>query len=225
MSVHTKASTRADERSGERVQSVLAYLVMKPWFWLAVIAFPFGWPIYLAVSNKAPDPLPIVGRLPAIAATDERGGSFDTKEIGERAWVMNFVTASDPASRASLESLQRVQRRSAKLGPVFGMVTWVLDPDGDAQAVSTYAKQFKPSPLTWRFVPHATAEVFGAAGSAVSTRVGGPLSEADQAKLRRGNTLFLVDPQSRLRGIYDASDVDSVTLMLHDAGLIINRGY
>jgi protein SCO1/2 len=198
---------------------------MKPWFWLAVMAFPFGWPIYLAVSNKAPDPLPIVGSLPALSVTDARGGTFDTKEIGERAWVMHFVTIGDAASAASLKSMERVQYHAKNLGPVFGIISWVLDPDATADSVLTYAKEFRPSPLAWRFVPKTPADVLDAAASAVSKRVGGPLSAEDQAKLRRGNTLFLVDPQSRLRGIYDGSDPESVKQLLHDAGLVINRGY
>jgi hypothetical protein len=210
---------------GSRIQSVLAFLVMKPWFWLAVVAFPFGWPIYLAVSNKAPDPLPIVGALPTLSVTDERGGSFNTKEIAERAWVMHFVTIGDAASAASLKSMEGVQYHGKILGPVFGIISWVLDADAAPEAVLTYEKQFRPSPITWRFVPRTPADVLDAVRDALSKRIGGPLSEADQAKLQRGNTVFLVDPQSRMRGIYDVSDEASVKQLLHDAGLIINRGY
>jgi hypothetical protein len=210
---------------GSRAQSMLAFLVMKPWFWLAVVAFPFGWPIYLAVSNKAPDPLPVVGALPALSVTDERGAGFNTKEIAERAWVMHFVTINDPASAASLKSMEGVQYHGKNLGPVFGIISWVLDADAAPEAVSTYEKQFRPSPITWRFVPKTPAAVLDAVRDALSKRIGGLLSEADQAKLQRGNTIFLIDPQSRLRGIYDISDEASVKQLLHDAGLIINRGY
>ena len=91
--------------------------------------------------------------------------------------------------------------------------------------MSAYAAKRPISPRMWWFVPATPLEVLRSFKDTVARSVGGPLSAADDRKLASGNTLFLVDPTSRIRGIYDASDEESVDRLLHDAGLLINRGY
>ena len=36
---------------GGKVQAAVAALVGRGWFWIVVVAIPFSWPIYLAVTG------------------------------------------------------------------------------------------------------------------------------------------------------------------------------
>jgi len=210
--------------AGARLQAVIAGLVGRPWFWIAVISVPFGWPIYLSLTNKTPLPIPVVGNLASFSTKDQNGKPLASADLEHRAWVMNFAALDDPATDASIKSLEKVQYRARNLGQTFGLITWVLDGSVPGR-VADYVKQRPISPRMWWFVPETPPEVASSARDAIAKAVGGPLSPSDEKKLATGNTLFLVDPASRLRGIYDASDPDSLDKLLHDAGLIINRGY
>jgi hypothetical protein len=210
---------------GDRLQSWIARLVGNPWFWIAAIAVPFSWPIFLSLTSGAPAPIPILGRLPEFAAADQLGRPLGNDELKARTWVMDFAALDEPATEASIAALERVQYRARNLGQTFGIITWVLDGDGDRSRVAGYVKTRPISPRMWRFVPATPPAVSSAAKEAIAKMVGGPLSGVDETRFGAGNTLFLVDSESRLRGIYDASDTASIDKLLHDAGLVINRGY
>jgi hypothetical protein len=212
-------------QSGARLQSVIAGLVGRPWFWIIAVAIPFSWPIYLAMTNRTPAAIPIVGTLAEFSVKDQQGHVFGKDELERRAWVMNLAALDDPAVEGSTAALEKVQYRGRNLGQTFGIVTWVIDGDGAVDRVAGYVKKRPISPRIWWFVPSTPPAVADSFEEAIAKGVGGPLSETDRKKLVSGNTLFLVDSMSRLRGIYDASDEESVDRLLHDAGLLINRGY
>jgi hypothetical protein len=189
---------------------------------------------------------------------DQQGRVFGKAELEHRAWVMDLAALDDPAVEGSVKALEKVQYRARNLGQTFGIVTWVIDGAGDVDRVATYVKKHPISPRMWWFVPETPAEVVGSFNEILSRAIGGPLSDTDRKKLTSGDTLFLVDSASRVRGIYeiggplsdtdrkkltsgdtlflvdsasrargiyDASDEESVDKLLHDAGLLINRGY
>ena len=210
---------------GSRFQAALAALVGKRWFWVVAVAIPFSWPIYFSLTHRPPAPVPTLGTLAAFSVKDQQGHVFGKAEVERRAWVMDLAALDDPAVEGSVKALEKVQYRARNLGQTFGIVTWVIDGAGDVDRVAAFVKKRPISPRMWSFVPATPVEVVGSFNEALSRSIGGPLSDTDKKKLTSGETLFLVDSASRLRGIYSASDEESVDRLLHDAGLLINRGY
>ena len=212
-------------RTGTRIQALVGAMVGRPWFWMVAVAIPFSWPIYLALTTGVPAPIPVLGQLPDVSVKAQNGRSLDRGDLAQRAWVMNFATLNEPATDGSVKALEKVQYRARNLGQTFGLITWVLDGNGAVERVADYVSKRPISPRMWWFIPTTPPEVLAAMREAVAHSVGGPLSVNDEKRFGSGNTLFLIDPRGRLRGIYDASDQDSLDKLLHDAGLIINRGY
>ncbi|HTV22333.1 MAG TPA: hypothetical protein VMG12_26780, partial [Polyangiaceae bacterium] len=115
--------------------------------------------------------------------------------------------------RRLLQALDELRRRTRNLGDAMRLVTFSADPDRttDAQLLelaATYRARRGP----WRFasgVPERVREIladFGVAEGESSTRVA------------------LVDENSMIRGYYDLSDGDALSLLLRDVSLLVARG-
>jgi protein SCO1/2 len=210
--------------TGARLQSVAARCVASPLFWILLVGFIFAGPLVRAFRATPPPPVPVIGAVPEFQLVDQSGQPFGSAELRGKVWVFNLISTRDPASAASTEKMGKVQYRARNLGNEFGLVTFSAEPDGTPSDLATFVKGYKVSPRMWRFLGGVPPELDRAATSAVQRRFGFPPDRAALTALFTGNTLLLVDATLKIRGAYDASNPDSLDSLMHDAGLLLNRG-
>jgi cytochrome oxidase Cu insertion factor (SCO1/SenC/PrrC family) len=198
--------------------------VGSPLFWIAFVGLIFAGPLVRAFRAKPPPPVPVIGAAPEFRLVDQGEQPYGSAELHGKVWIFNLISTRDPASAASTEKMAKVQYRARNLGNEFGLVTFSAEPDGAPSDLATFVKGYKVSPRMWKFLNGVPPEVDQAARSALQRRTGFPLDRVSLAALFSGNTLFLVDAAMKIRGAYDASDPDSLDTLMHDAGLLLNRG-
>lgn len=154
----------------------------------------------LAHEAKEDARLPVVGRAPGFALTDQDGARLSLEDLRGKVAVVTFIYASCadtcPLLTAKMASLQRPL--AADFGPRVRFVSITVDPEVDTPAVLRgYAKAHGANPVGWSFLtgsPPAIDKVIRAYG-AYARRAG------------RGSVdhLFLtslVDRQGRIRVQY-----------------------
>jgi cytochrome oxidase Cu insertion factor (SCO1/SenC/PrrC family) len=210
--------------TGARLQSVAARLVGSALFWVTLVGFIFAGPLVRAFRAKPPPPVPVIGAVPEFHLVDQGGQDFGSAQLLGKVWVFNIISTRDPASASSTEKMGKVQYRARNLGNDFALVTFSAEPDGTPSDLATFVKGYKVSPRMWHFLAGVPVDVDRAATSAVERRFGFPPDRASLTALFTGNTLILVDATLKIRGVYDASITDSMDSLMHDAGLLLNRG-
>lgn len=213
------------EAFGARLQDVIAHLVGKPWFWVALLSVPFGWPIWLAVRAPTIPSLPVLGQVANFELNDQEGRAVNLAALSGKAWAANFLSsADDPEDQIAGDGMGEIQYRSRNLGQEFAQVTFVLGPSGTKEALQAYAQRHHVSPRSWHLLSQSPAALEQIGGQALAQQQGGPLSEADNKKLAHGALVILVDQRGGIRGTYEGSLVQGRDNLLHDIALLVNRG-
>jgi cytochrome oxidase Cu insertion factor (SCO1/SenC/PrrC family) len=210
--------------TGTRLQGVAARCVGSPLFWIVFVGLIFAGPLVRAFRAKPPPPVPVIGMVPEFSLTDQGGQQYGSEALHGKVWVFNLISTRDPASAGSTEKMGLVQYRARNLGNEFGLVTFSAEPDGAPSDLATFVKGYKVSPRMWKFLAGVPPPVDRAARQAVEHRFGFPPDRVALAALFSGNTLLLVDASMKIRGVYDASSPDGLDSLMHDAGLLLNRG-
>ncbi|MBI5516164.1 MAG: SCO family protein [Deltaproteobacteria bacterium] len=202
-----------DERVGHpravNASRVLRRAQVVAWV-LVLLALPVAW--WLRVHARPP--APVLGALPELQLTDDRGRPFTLASLRGRVWVADFIFTSCPSSCPRLTAyLRRVQDRTRRHGDAVGLVSFSVDPEVDTpERLRGYAARHGADPARWRFVT-------GDLGMMQRTVVHGfkihmeaaphpsqrtqPLGIMDIA---HGNQLVLLDRHARLRGYFHADD-------------------
>ena len=175
-----------------------ARIVGRPLFWVAFVGALFAAPLVRGLRNpNAPPPPPVLGPFPAFAAQDDRGEPFGTAQLGGHAFIANLLCVRcSPDGALAAEQMRTLQHRARNLGDALLLVSF--SPDGDTAALTAVRKQ-KPASHRWILVAGAPEPV--------------------RALFPAGRGLVLVDARYRVRGRYEASEVDRA---LRDASLMLD---
>ena len=178
-----------------------------PLFWVFAVIFMAAYPIFLAVQTRLPPVLPVVAPMPAF-----EGGA----EVAGRVFVADLFGLACPSRCQDRQKLMfELQHKGRNLGPSFRLVSFVTDGKGRRPEIDAHARSLRASPRMWLFVEGAPDALVDVATRAL----------VDPSGLLEGRWILLVDPQTRIRAIYDADEPEVVKRILVDAGLIVNRGH
>lgn len=166
----------------------------------------------VAMAQTTPSHLADIGPAPAVALTDQQGRSFALQSLRGKAVVVSFVfttcSGTCPATTANLAQAQKVLQREGLWGEAVEFVSITLDPANDTpEVLARYARNHGADPERWHFLTGEPARV---------ERV---LASWDmwarrnaQGVLDHPSRIFLVDPQGRIREIYNLETFSTRTL-------------
>jgi protein SCO1/2 len=215
------AAAGAEARAAR--EPLVARLVGRPAFWIALVGGLFAWPIAWTVATPLPPPLPVIRAVPPFALVDQDGRPFGSAELAGHVWLASVVfTRCATVCPATTRVVARIQARTRNLEPVFHVVTFTADPAFDTpERLAAYARAARASPRMWTFVTGPIAEVRAAVVGGLRVSVDGAAG-AGPGALSHGTTLLLVDGLGRIRASYDPVDADVVDRVVRDAGLLVN---
>ncbi len=214
---------------GQRAQALAAKAAGNLWFWLAWILFLMVGAIVGTIFRDAPERLPILSEVDNFRLVDQNERPYGSAELRGRVWVASLTcTECQYGDPAFMKQLYQVQHRTRGLAQAFRIVTFTLDPDQDSPAdLKAWAATHRASLSRWVFLTgepdlarQAVTEVFG-------TLL--PRGKPGQKRLKafdskRGWVLALVDQRMRVRGYYDVRVEEDIQDLIHDLGLVANRG-
>jgi protein SCO1/2 len=215
------------DRLGDRFQEVVARLVARPLFWLALLALPAAWPVIWSLRTPVPPALPVLATLPEFRLTDQAGRPFGSRELEGRTWVASFIfTRCTTICPGITARMTRIQDRTRNLGSAFHLVSFSVDPEFDTpERLAAYARAHRASPRLWSFLTGPEAEVKEAVVQGLKIAVGREQSDDGRFEgIFHGSHLVLIDQRGRVRGYYDSDDPGVVDRVVRDAGLLANRG-
>ena len=210
----------------DRLQNWVARLVGSPLFWAVLILGIMSLSIIRAVGVELPGPLPMLGKLPEFQLLDQHEQSFGTSELDGKVWVANFIFTRCPTiCPAFSEKMGEIQHRTRGLGSNFHLVSFSVDPDYDTpERLMAYAKRFRASPATWRFLTGSMDTVKSTIVKGLKISMGNEGPEGTFEGIFHGSHFVVVDQKGQIRSYIDSNDDDAVDRVVKAAGLVANRG-
>jgi protein SCO1/2 len=166
-----------------------------------------------------PGPLPVLGKVPAFALTDQAGSGFDSHALDHKVWIANFVFTRCPTICPTFTAkMASIQKGTEPLGDEVQLVSFTVDPEFDtAPKLAEYAKLHQAGPR-WTFLtgqrPELEAVVVKGMMQAMVKGDGSLMS------IGHGSYFVLVDRQQSIRGFYRFSDEGSVEQVVRDAAAL-----
>lgn len=209
----------------------LKWLLSRPLFWVVFVLVGFALPIGITVSRAmrrtGPPPLAIYAQVPDFTYTDQHGEPYGVANLKGKVWTANFIFTRCPSICPLVTAKMRdVQHRSRALGDGFHMVSFTVDPDYDTPAVlAEYAQKNKASRTRWTFVTGPFDQLRKTVEQGLKISMGRDSANEALPSITHGTHFVLVDKDMRIRGFYDSDSDEAMSRLLHDAGLLMNRGF
>ncbi len=204
-----------------RLGALTSRLVGRPASWLALVLAIASWPVIWAIRTPLPPPLPVIAAVPRFELLDQAGRRFGSDELQGRVWLASFIfTRCDTVCPAITARMARIQGRTRNLAPAFHLVSFSVDPGYDTPGrMSSYARLHRASPRMWSFLTGRVEDVRAAVESGLKIAM-----DPGAGDVSHGTHLVLVDGSGRVRRYYDPEAQDLVDRVVHDVGLLVNRG-
>ena len=183
----------------------------------------------LAVSARraraSPAELPVLGRVPAFAMTDQHGDTVSDQTLRGQVLVVDFFyatcTTSCPLLTGKMLRLQKAfAGREAQLGrplPVH-LVSITLDPDSDTpEVLRGYAESTGADSDRWSFLSGRSQDLDRIVVHGFKTSFERADPSAGIGAIMHGEWLVLVDATGSLRGFYAANDPERMQALVTDA--------
>jgi protein SCO1 len=195
-------------------------------FWGMIVAVGLLVPIVTRVWRPAPQPLPVLGTLPAFTLVDQEGRPSGSADLRGHVWVASFIFTRCPTiCPVIVSTLGRIQHRARGIEHGFRIVSFSVDPQYDTpERLAAYASQHRASPRMWKFLTGPLGSVQETVVGGLKIAMGDIDGQQDFASIMHGTHFVLVDQQGRIRGYYDSSAADVVDRVLADAAMLVNRG-
>lgn len=130
-----------------------------------------------------------------------------------------FYTRCTSGCEASNRAMNRAYERFNK-NPLLHFISISLDPARDTpEALTAYSKQFNALPGKWDFLRGSQAEVFQLVRK--DFLLDAVIDTGSKGDILHSSTIVLLDPQKRIRGLYDPSRKESVDLLIDETKVLI----
>ncbi|MHC5212196.1 MAG: hypothetical protein ACYTG2_15875 [Planctomycetota bacterium] len=183
-----------------------AGLLVRPWFWVAIVALGFAIPLLKSIGRELPPPLPGQdGPALVLSLHDESGALRQLDELRGRIVIVTALSLANATEReATFDSLRVLQKRLRGLTPVLGWA--VLCPGGSAAELAALLDAKKA-----RRPYHLYLLDEGGAGmDRLCAESGSPSAR-----------LLLLDRHGRARGTYGDGE-DEIDRLVAHAGELAN---
>jgi protein SCO1/2 len=175
---------------------------MKFWVVLAIAGA-------LAACARRPA-LEVLGDIPHFDLTAQNGQPFDSRTLGGKIWVADFIYTTCPGPCPRMTSQMHEVQDALSQEPDVRLVSFSIDPANDTPPVlAAYAKVHGASPAIWYFLtgPISTLQVL----DRDAFKLGGI-----DGTLQHSTRFVLVDRLGRIRGYYDTSEASSIQKVISD---------
>jgi cytochrome oxidase Cu insertion factor (SCO1/SenC/PrrC family) len=181
-------------------------------------------PIFLKAGDAAfrgltgPEPLPVLGTVPAFTLTDTRGEPLSLDQLTGKVWVTDFFFSRCggpcPVMTGKFAELQQAFIDDDRIA----LVSVTVDPEYDTPTIlSAFADEYGADPTRWHFLTGEKRDILELAVS------GFMLAMGDDATFH--STRFaLVDAQGRIRGYYDGVGETTVAEVTDAIRAVLDRG-
>lgn len=130
-----------------------------------------------------------------------------------------FYTGCTSGCEASILAMNRAYERFNK-NPLLHFMSISLDPLRDTpEALTAYGKKFKALPGKWDLLRGDQTEVFQLAKQ--DFLLDAVIDTVNGTDILHSSTIVLLDPQKRIRGMYDPSRKESVDLLIDETKVLI----
>jgi protein SCO1 len=163
----------------------------------------------LACNDRAAK-LPDYGHVPEFEMTDSQGRHFDSKQIADKVWVVDFIYTNCPGPCPRMTSEMHSVQKQLKGDPDVRMISISVDPAHDTPPVlDAFAHRFDGPNDQWFFLTGTPATVHLLAHEVF--KVGDVISNMDHS-----TKFMLVDKHGDLRGYYSTLDGNEIPALLRD---------
>lgn len=167
-------------------------------------------PFLLVSCHKPTSSLQVYYDVPEFHLIAQDGQAFDSKVLGGKIWVADFIYTTCPGPCPRMTSQMHEVQDAIEKMPDVKLVSFTVDPARDTPAVlAEYAKLHGASPERWYFLtgPEAALQTLD--------RDVFHLGNVD-ASLEHSTRFVLVDRQARIRGYYDTSESRTIPKLIED---------
>lgn len=166
---------------------------------------------------RRPEPLPVVGQVPAFSLINRDGRAVSLADLAGRPWVADFVFTRCPASCPMMSA--RMARLDRDLPPALDvrLVSISVDPEFDSPTVlQRYAESFQ-APDRWLFLTGGREEIRGLCVDGFKLGLDmSPAPGSGPEPILHSTRFVLVDGKGRIRGYYEAFDEESTERLRRD---------
>lgn len=165
--------------------------------------------------QAGPQPLPVYGRVPAFALTDQDGQPVTPAMWQGRVWIADFIFTRCAGQCVMMSSQMTALQRA--LPEVVALVSITVDPDYDTPPVlAAYAARSGADTTRWRFLTGPREAIYALAHDGFRLSVAAE-GGTPQEPILHSVRLVLVDGDGQIRGYYDATETDAVARLARDA--------
>jgi protein SCO1/2 len=166
---------------------------------------------------KKPEPLPVLGQLPAFSLVNRDGRRVGLEDLAGRPWVADFVFTRCPASCPMMSARMARLDRSLPADLDFRLVSISVDPVHDTpEVLNRYADSFK-APGRWLFLTGGREEVRRLCVEGFKLGLDmEPGPGIGPEPILHSTRFVLVDGEGRIRGYYEAFDEASTEKLRGD---------
>ena len=171
------------------------------------------------VARLASHELLKYGPVPGFMLVDQDGQSFGSPQLLGKIWIADFVYSRCPGPCPMISSRMGELQKPLRDTDVK-LVSFSVDPQRDTPSVlREYAARLNAQPGRWAFLTGDKATIYRL------SRDGFKLAAADgtSGEPIHSTRLVLVDRSGTIRGYYDATDADAVTVLLADTNHLLRE--
>jgi protein SCO1/2 len=169
----------------------------------------------MEVRHLARRELPNLGSVPSFQLINQDGQPFGSANLTGKIWIADFIYTTCPGPCPMISSrMSEMQKPLEKTDVHF--VSFTVDPDKDNPArLRQYADRLRAQPGRWDFLtgPKSTIYDLSTQGFKLAASENG----GDQGQPMHSTRMVLVDRYGQIRGYYDATEADAVTVLVADA--------
>jgi protein SCO1 len=188
-----------------------------------VLAVVLGSAFALIVRGETPE-LPVLGEMPEFELVTHRGEPIGPEDLAGQPLIANFVFTRCPTVCPVFSmKMQRLQERTADLGPALQLLSFSVDPAHDTpEVLAAYAERYEADPARWTFLTGDVDEMRRTVrgGLHIAMEPGGELPDGGQDILHSTH-FVLFDAELRVRGYYDSNDLERIDELVRDARRLV----
>jgi protein SCO1/2 len=196
----------------------------RAWY-LVLLAFPFVVATAVLVLREmqvrqlAQRELPNFGSVPLFQLTNQDGQPFGNANLAGKIWIADFIYTTCPGPCPMISSRMSEMQKPLEKADVH-FVSFTVDPEKDTPAkLRQYADRLHVQPGRWDFLtgPKSTIYDLSIQGFKLAASENG----GDQGQPMHSTRMVLVDGHGQIRGYYDATEANAVTVLVADANHLL----
>jgi protein SCO1 len=176
--------------------------------------------IFALMMRGEREELPVLGEMPSFELLNHRGEPAVAADFAGQPIIANFVFTRCPTVCPVFSmKMQRVQERTAELGPDLQLISFSVDPAHDTpEILAAYAERYEADPARWTFLTGEADEMRRTVrdGLHIAMEPGGELPDGGP-DIIHSTHFVLFDAELRVRGYYDSNIPERIDELVRDA--------